>query len=123
RKLAEWRSNGTPVSSLYADVDGRKYPRKQEYMIRVEHLCDELRRRADGLNRDARYSVSSDAKRMHDYVQEMDRGPTRGVALFACSRENMWEEVRVPRPLRELAAVAEHPYVMPLEALIETYER
>ena len=43
RKLAEWSSDGAPVSTLYADVDGRKYPRKQDYMIRVEHLCDERR--------------------------------------------------------------------------------
>jgi peptide chain release factor subunit 1 len=123
RKLAEWSSNGSPVSSLYIDVDGRKYPRKQDYMIRAEHLCDELRRQAESLARGARSSVAGDATRMHDFLQEMDRGFTRGVALFSCSSLRLWEEVTVPRPLKELAAVAEHPYVLPLEALIETYER
>ena len=123
RKLAEWSSDGAPVSTLYADVDGRKYPRKQDYMTRVEHLCDELRRQAEGLARDPRGSVAEDAKRMRDFLEGLKRGPIRGVALFSCHASGLWEEVTVPRPLRELAAVAERPHVLPLEALIETYER
>ena len=123
RKLAEWSSDGAPVSSLYIDVDGRKYPRRQDYMLRAEHLCDELRGQVEGLDRDARCSVGKDATRMHEFLEAMDRGPTRGVALFSCQASNLWEEVRVPRPLKERAVVAEHPYVMPLEALVETYER
>src|SRR3979411_2174491 len=60
---------------------------------------------------------------MLDFLEGLDRGPIRGVALFSCSHSGMWEEVTVPRPLKERAAVAKHPYVMPLEALVETYER
>src|SRR5439155_2316087 len=93
------------------------------YMIRVEHLCDELRRQAEGLARDPRGSVAEDAKRMRDFLEGLKRGPIRGVALFSCHASGLWEEVTVPRPLKELAAVAERPHVLPLEALVETYER
>lgn len=124
RKLAEWASNGIPVSSVYLDVDGRRYPRRQDYMVRAKQLCHDLTRRAQngGLDRQAKTSVSQDAARMLDYLGTMDRGPTRGVALFSASKAGLWEAVEVPRPLPDRAALEPHPYVIPLEALVETYE-
>ena len=124
RKLAEWSSNGVPVSSLYLDVDGRRYPRRQDYMVRAKELCHDLKRRAqdEGLDRQARISVSEDAARMLDYLNTMDRGPTRGVALFSASKADLWESVTAPRPLPDRASLERYPYVIPLEALVETYE-
>src|SRR5213078_1258943 len=43
-------------------------------------------------------------------------------ALFSSFGAGLWEDVLVPRPVKDRAAVAPHPYVMPLEALVETYE-
>lgn len=124
RKLAEWSSNGVPVSSLYLDVDGRRYPRRQDYMVRAKQLCHELKRLAEegDLGRQGRGSVSRDAARMLDYLNTMDRGPTRGVALFSASKADLWEAVAVPRPLPDRASLERNPYVIPLEALVETYE-
>src|SRR5690349_15017138 len=101
RKLADWSSNGTPVSSLYVDVDGRKFPRKQDYMVRAEQLCDQLRQQSAGVDRHAKLSVAKDAARMLEYLQSLDRGPNRGAALFSCSAGDLWEQVLVPRPLKE----------------------
>src|SRR5439155_7595956 len=67
-------------------------------------------------------SVTKDVERMMAFVDGLDRGPTRGVALFSCSGARLWEEVLVPRPLADRATLADHPHVLPLEALIETYE-
>jgi peptide chain release factor subunit 1 len=124
RKLAEWSANGIPVSSLYLNVDGRRYPRRQDYMVRAEQLCHELKRQAKDqrLDRQAVASVSQDADRMLEYLREMDRGSTRGLALFAASKADLWEPVAVPRPLNDRVTLGRHPYVIPLEALIETYE-
>lgn len=124
RKLAEWSSNGIPVSSLYLDVDGRRFPRRQDYLVRAEHLCHELERacKENGLGRDAWTSVQQDTARMLEYLRSLDRGPTRGVALFSASKADLWEPVTVPRPLKDRATLAAHPYVIPLEALVETYE-
>lgn len=123
RSLAEWSANGAPVSSLYLDVDGRRYPRKQDVQVRAEELCHQLREQAHSLDRAPKRSVYADAERMLAYFEGLDRGPTRGVALFSCSEAELWEEVRVPRSVRDRVAVAEHPYVLPLEMLLETYER
>jgi peptide chain release factor subunit 1 len=124
RKLAEWSSEGIPVSSLYLDVDGRRYPRRQDYMVRAEQLCHELQRatREKDLGREAVMSVGRDTARMLDYLGGLDRGPTRGVALFSAAKADLWETVTVPRPLKDRVTLARHPYVIPLEGLIETYE-
>jgi len=124
RKLADWSSNGIPVSSLYLDVDGRRYPRRQDYIVRAEQLCHELQRasKEKPFTREASKSVAQDRARMLDYLHALDRGPTRGVALFSASKARLWEPVTVPRPLKDRVTLALHPYVIPLEALVETYE-
>src|SRR5919204_5975697 len=124
RKLADWSANGIPVSSLCLDVDGRRYPRRQDYVVRAEQLCHELQRasKEKELGREAVTSVGRDTARMLDYLGGLDRGPTRGVALFSAGKADLWETVTVPRPLKDRATLARHPYVIPLEGLIETYE-
>jgi len=122
RRLADWSSNGTPVSTVYLDVDGRRYPRKQDFLVRADELCRHLKTEAHELERPARRSVERDTGRILQFFENLDRGPTRGVAIFSSSGAGLWEEVRVPRPVKDRAAVAPHPYVMPLEALVETYE-
>jgi peptide chain release factor subunit 1 len=122
RKLADRRANQAPVCSLYLDVDGRRYPRRQDFEVRAEELAHRLRAQAAELDRSARSSVGKDADRMLRFVRGLERGSTRGVALFSSAAGDLWEEVLVPRPLRDRATVAEQPYVLPLEALVETYQ-
>ncbi|MGH2572930.1 MAG: Vms1/Ankzf1 family peptidyl-tRNA hydrolase [Actinomycetota bacterium] len=122
RRLAEWSADGFPVSSLYLDVDGRRYPRKQDYMLRAEELCHRLQRQAEGMSREAKYSVRRDASRFMSFLRSLERGRTRGLALFSSSGAGLWEEVLVPRPLPDRVTVADHPHVLPIEGLVETYE-
>jgi peptide chain release factor subunit 1 len=122
RRLATWSADGAPVSTLYLDVDGRRYPRKQDYLLRAEQLGHQLLKRSGGLPKSAAASVTKDVERMTGFLAGLERGPTRGVALFSCSAAGLWEEVLVPRPLADRATLADHPQVLPLEALVETYE-
>src|SRR2546426_1680168 len=96
RKLAGWSADGAPVSTLYLDVDGRRYPRKQDYMLRAELLGHQLQKEAEGLPKTAVASVAKDVQRMMAFLGGLDRGSTRGVALFSCSGSGLWEEVLIP---------------------------
>jgi peptide chain release factor subunit 1 len=122
RKLAGWSANGVPVSTLYLDVDGRRHPRRQDYVLRAEQLCHMLKQEAERQNRDAQGSVAKDTVQMLDFLRGLERGHTRGLAMFSSSRAGLWEQVLVPRPVRDRATVAPRPYVLPLEAVVETYE-
>ena len=122
RSLAAWRTDGLPVSTLYLDVDGRRYPRRQDVEDRAQALCHELHVPPEEAGREARRSVQQDVDAFRDYVRVFERGSTRGLALFSCSAAGRWAEVGVHRALPDRAVVARDPYVLPLEAAVESFE-
>jgi peptide subunit release factor 1 (eRF1) len=122
RKLAEWDAAGSPITSLYLTVDGRRFPRRADYERRLDELLRTARARAERLDNDAARSVESDVEAMSRFVRdEFDRGDTRGLALFSSTAAGLWEVVPVPRPVRDRVVVAPHADLRPLEAVLETY--
>lgn len=124
RKLAEWDPGDCPVTSLYLSVDGRLYPRKKDYELRLDELLRQVRAAAGEMqDRGVRRSVEADAARMSAFVRdELSRGRTRGLAMFSTHGAGLWEAVEVPRPFRNRAVVAQHPDLLPLEHVLEVYE-
>jgi peptide chain release factor subunit 1 len=123
RTLAAWDPAGVPITSLYLSVDGRRYPRKRDYELRLDDLLRRLRRHADGLGEEpSARSVLADAHAIEAYVRDgFDRGDTRGLAVFSAHAAGLWQEVRVPRPVRDRVVVAPDADLLPLEALLTTY--
>lgn len=123
RKLAEWNPDGVPITSLYLTVDGRRYPRRSDYEVRLEELLRAGRARAAELPEAAARSVAGDLASFDAFVREhFERGDTRGLALFSASAVGLWEAIRLPRPVRDRVIVAPRADVRMLEALLETYE-
>lgn len=123
RKLAEWSPDGFPVTSLYLSVDGRRFPRKTDYEVRLDEMLRLARAGAEHLDREHRRSVERDLEAMSSFVRErFERGPVRGLALFASSGAGLWEEIALPRPVRNRAMVGPGAHVLPLELLLETYD-
>ena len=125
RRLAAWETAGARVYSLYLNVDGRRYPRTRDYLVRAQELCRRMGERATAhMREDAPDgAIRHDTGRIMLYLErEFERGSVRGVAIFSCAPADRWEVVRTWRPLADRAAVAEQPYLMPLEVMLETYE-
>lgn len=124
RTLAGWDTGGLPVTTLYLDVDGRRRPRRGDYVRRAEDLagaaCDQARR----LGREAHRSACGDAERIGSFVRDglERRGPVRGLALFSCSGAGLWEDVQVSQPIRDGVRVGTRPHLLPLEAILEMAE-
>lgn len=123
RALAEWDTGGRPVTTLYLDVDGRRRPRRRDYVRRAHDLasaaCDEARE----LGRDARRSVSGDAERIRSFVRDgFDRRGVRGLAIFSCSGSGLREVVELSQAVRDGVRVGPRPHLLPLEALLEMAE-
>lgn len=122
RKLADWDASVAPITSVYATVDGRRFPRKTDYQVRVDQLLRRARAQADGLGREAARSVERDVVAMSGFVHdELERGDTRGLAMFSSHAAGLWEVVLVPRPVPDRAVVAPRADLLPLESLLETY--
>jgi peptide chain release factor subunit 1 len=123
RKLADWPTDGFPVTTLYLDVDGRRYPRRADVEGHAESLIRAALRTAERLDRDGHGSTCRDVQAIRDYLRDrFDRGSVRGLALFSCSGAGLWHEQPLPRPIRDRVAVRPRPYLLPLEALVERAE-
>jgi peptide chain release factor subunit 1 len=123
RTLAAWPTDGLPVTTLYLDVDGRRHPRRADVEAEAESLLRPCGEKIGDLPEEAARSVRRDHQRMRAFVREdLDRGTTRGLALFSCSGAGLWQEVPLTRPVRGRVVVSERPYVLPLEAVLERAE-
>ena len=109
------------MTSLYLDVDGRRFPRRADYLVRMDDL---LRKAAnDSWPKEHRRSVETDAEKIRRFVSHaFEREGTRGLALFSCAGAGLWEDVELPQPVRDRLAVAPRPHLLPLEALLESFE-
>jgi peptide chain release factor subunit 1 len=123
RKLAEWTPGELPVTSVYLSVDGRLYPRKKDYELRLEEVLRSAHEQAAGLGKEQVGSVEGDRDAVRSFVLDrFDRGTTRGLAAFSCSAAGLWEEIELSRPVRNTAVVAPHPDLLQLESILEVYE-
>jgi peptide chain release factor subunit 1 len=123
-RLAKWETGGMPVTTMYLDVDGRRHPRRGDYLRRGEDLARQACDEADRSDRAAFGSVCRDVQRITTYLTErFDRkGSVRGLALFSCSAAGLWEAVSVPQAVRDRIVVGPRPHVLPLEAIVEMAE-
>lgn len=124
RALAARRGQPT-TTSVYLDVDGRHRPVKADYVAAFDGIAEGLARRAlesgDPRLQDA---VAADTERMRSWLDSrLDRMRTRGVAMFACTSEDWFTTVPLPRPVHDEGGIAPSPRVNQLVALLEQHER
>ncbi len=118
RELASIRGKKAPVTSCYLDVDGRRLARHKDLEHEVEVTLKGVKSQADG-----QPSVERDLHRIERYVRdELDRSRVRGVAIFACSADDLWRVVELPVPVRTRVVVNHAPVVGQLESLLQEHE-
>jgi peptide chain release factor subunit 1 len=120
-RILRLRGGGLPVLSLYArfDVDNRR-----AFPSRVDEQLHEVRLliKDSGLDRDARLSLRGDVARIEEAVAQ-ERLHPQAVAFFSCSGRGLFEEVELPRPIRDRNVIDETAWVRPLLAVLDEYHR
>jgi peptide subunit release factor 1 (eRF1) len=118
RKLIDRPETDFPVTSVYLNTDGARFPKAADYEARLDGLLREARKQAEGLSGPQRDAVVADAEAIRRWVRsEFDRGDVQGLALFASEGE-IFETVQVAIGVRNISRVNSTPYVVPLEALL-----
>lgn len=122
RELA--RRNGAGlVTSLYLDVDGRRFPRPSDYEPQVERLFREARAAAEQRGPEVTRAVEAGLARVRDYLDSgLDRSVTRGLALFAAEQGWLLEPFELSVPVRDQVVVGPAPDLAQLSELLATYE-
>ena len=117
RRLVASSEDG-PVTSVYLNTDGARYPSPSEYLARLDGLLRDVKRAAESREPAEREKVHADATEIKRWVRdEFDRGDTRGLALFA-SDGSVFERVQSAVAVRNVARVGDVAYVVPLQVLL-----
>jgi peptide chain release factor subunit 1 len=109
---------GLPVASIYATGDRAELP------VRVRSLLHQIKPMTEdrSLEREARLSLREDIERIEDAARRpREVGGT--VAMFACHGAGLFEEITLPRPVRDGIMVDAAPWVRPLLAILDEYHR
>jgi peptide chain release factor subunit 1 len=121
RELLNRPPSSVPVTSVYLNTDGARYPRSVDYEARLDNLLRDVRRAADELDHEAAEAVRRDAEQISRWVrQSFERSGVRGLGLFASDGE-IFEQLEVAMGVRNIARVGDRPYVVPLQALLSRH--
>ena len=123
-RIVRFKGSGLPVVSLYARVPPAPQGRVVSLRSEVDSQLHEIRPMAEDrkLGRDAMMSIRGDIDRMMD-IAGQQRWPPGAVALFSCSGRGFFEEVVLPRGVRDRVMVDETPWVRPMLAMLDEYHR
>ena len=118
--IVRFQANGLPVVSLDCRVDPGASQR--EVRARVDSLLDQIRPLAKDRDLDHRYrlSVRTDIERIKDALGS-ERWPPGTIAIFSCSGRDLYEEIPLPRRVREQVTVDKTPLARPMLAVLGEY--
>jgi hypothetical protein len=112
---------GLPVLSLYVRYDPED---RRAFPSRVDEQLHEVRLliKDPAFNREARLSLRGDVARIEEAATEEHLHP-QAVAFFSCSGRGVFEDVELPRPVRDRHVVDATAWVRPLVAVLDEYHR
>jgi peptide subunit release factor 1 (eRF1) len=120
RELAGLRPDGHKVLSVYLNLDPSEFPTQRDRKIEIESLLDVAERalRDDGLPHDQREELKRDVERVRAWFdREFDASGARGVVLFASSAIDLFEVLRLGRPIRSEVTIDDSPFIEPLAGM------
>ncbi|HIC92419.1 MAG TPA: hypothetical protein EYP21_10250 [Syntrophaceae bacterium] len=119
-ELKSFKGGDFLVASLYLNVDGNKYPKK-EYTISLKGLLKQSRKEIGRKtkSRQAKDAVEEDLRKIERFVlYDFQRANHKGLAVFSCSGNEFWQVYRLPRPICDTLIVDRDPYTRPLTTLL-----
>lgn len=123
-RIAGFDAKGLPVASLYARVDADPAQRVGLHS-RVTSMLDQQispLAKDENLDRAARLSLRGDMERIRGVLGE-ERWKPGAIALFSCHGRDLFEQVSLPRGVRDRVVVDATPYVRTMLAVLDEYYR
>lgn len=122
-RIVRFDGRGLPVSSLYAHIDAEPGLR-EDLHARVTSLLDEVNplAKSESVDHEVRLSVRADIDRIKESLGQ-ERWKPGAIAIFACSGRDLYEEIPLPRRVRDQVVVDATPQVRPMLTVLDEYHR
>ncbi|MBV8432516.1 MAG: hypothetical protein JO244_15235, partial [Solirubrobacterales bacterium] len=124
RRLIAYRGEHR-VISLYLDLDPERFATGPARASQIRSLLDEGARQLetiDGLGHEDKVSLREDLKRLDSFLTAPE-APFKGVrslAIFCSQPEDLFEVVRLAKPVPARVVIDSSPYVEPMVEALET---
>lgn len=127
RRLAEVQPAHGRVISVFVNLDPSRFGTPPARASQVSSLLNDARRRVDdatGLEHAEREALRADLERIEERLRADDLAAdgTRGLAVFACQDESLFEVLRLPQPVEGAVHLDRTAHLEPL-ATLGTAER
>jgi peptide chain release factor subunit 1 len=119
-RLAQWDTRPQPTLSLYLSLDQPREARLQALGQMVK--SKEQQMKGNGALK-AWEALAADLEEATRYLEELPMGPDRGLALFSCRGQGLFEAHTLPLTVPNLLEVGPSPYIRPLAALAGDHRR
>jgi peptide subunit release factor 1 (eRF1) len=121
RRLAQMRVEHGRVFSLYLNLDPSQFATPAARSSEIRSLLDEADRRVrtiDDLAHDEHKALRADVRRAREFFdREFSADGAHGLALFSATALDMFEVLKLPRPVASAIAIDAAPFVEPLTQL------
>jgi peptide subunit release factor 1 (eRF1) len=120
RELATLKPDGARVLSVFLNLDPAGFATPPARATEIRSVLDQAGRaiRDDAaLTHDHRKALSADLERADAYLRDFSPKGAHGLALFASGPADLFEVIRLPRPVDSRAVVDDSPFVEPLVEL------
>src|SRR5919198_5559035 len=119
RELAELRPDRAKVLSLYLNLDPSQFASAQARATEMSSLLDEADRRlrnGDSLTHDEKVHLRQDVERVREYFRspEFSAKGAHALAIFASGPADVFEVIKLPRPVETGVAINDRPFLEPL---------
>jgi peptide subunit release factor 1 (eRF1) len=121
-RIIQYQGDGLPVVSLYVAIDpGVSQSYVHSHVTSLLDQIDGIAKDRD-LGHDPRLSLRGDIERIKERMSEEVWQP-KGMAVFSCSGRGFYEEVSLPRGLRDRILIDDAAFVRPMLAVLDEYHR
>ena len=123
-RIVHFKGDGLPVVSLYARVPSDPRSRGAAVRSQIDSQLHQLRTMSEDhrLSHRAMLSIRGDVDRIIEAVGQQ-QWPPGAVALFSCTGRQFFEEVSLPREIRDRVVVDETAWVRPMLAVLDEFHR
>jgi peptide chain release factor subunit 1 len=122
-RITRFDGGKLPVVSAYLGLD-TDFRDRGSLSTRASSLLHEIRpmTKDHSLDREVRLSLRGDVERIEAELTQ-ERPKPGALAVFSCSGKGFYEEIELPRRVRDRIVVDATPWVRPMLAVLDEYHR
>jgi peptide chain release factor subunit 1 len=120
RELAVLRPGGARVLSVFLNLDPAEFAQPAARSTEIRSVIDQAHRRVrdDGsLGHEEKKALLADVERTAEFLGDMSPKGAHGIVVYACGPADLFEVIRLPRPVETRAVIDDSPFVEPLAEL------